>query len=258
MITITGSTGRIGGLVARDLAARGMPLRLVVRDATRAPDLAQAEIRTADYADGEAVRHALDDAGTVLMVSSTEAPNRLDAHRTFVDAAAAAGVSHVVYTSFVSAAPRATLTLARDHWATEEHIRSTGLPFTFLRDNLYADFLPRMLGADGVLRGPAADGRVSVVAQVDVAAAAVAVLRSPPTYQGRTYDLTGPAAITLREAAQIMADRTGRAVRYEPETVEQAYASRASYGAPSVAARCLGVDLHRHRQWRAGHGVGRH
>ena len=71
--------------------------------------------------------------------------------------------------------------MARDHWATEEHIRSTGLPFTFLRDNLYADFLPRMLGADGVLRGPAADGRVSVVAQVDVAAAAVAVLRSPPT-----------------------------------------------------------------------------
>jgi NAD(P)H dehydrogenase (quinone) len=142
VITITGSTGRIGGLVARDLAARGIPLRLVVRDATRAPDLAQAEIRTADYADGEAVRRALDDAGTVLMVSSTEAPNRLDAHRTFVDAAAAAGVSHLVYTSFVAAAPRATLTLARDHWATEEHIRSTGLPFTFLRDNLYADFLP--------------------------------------------------------------------------------------------------------------------
>jgi len=64
-----------------------------------------------------------------------------------------------------------------------------------------------MLGADGVLRGPAADGRVSVVAQVDVAAAAVAVLRSPPTYQGRTYDLTGPAAITLHEAAQIGAER---------------------------------------------------
>jgi len=71
VITITGSTGRIGGLVARDLAARGMPLRLVVRDAARAPDLAQAEIRTADYADGEAVRRALDNAGTVLMVSST-------------------------------------------------------------------------------------------------------------------------------------------------------------------------------------------
>ena len=232
LITITGSTGRIGGLVARELAARGMPLRLVVREAARAPALAQAEIRTADYADAEAVRRALDGAGTVLMVSSTEAPDRLDAHRAFVDAAAAAGISHLVYTSFVAAAARATLTLARDHWATEEHIRSTGLPFTFLRDNLYADFLPRMVGDDGVLRGPAADGRVSVVAQLDVAAAAVAVLSSARTYQGQTYDLTGPAAISLHEAAQIMTDRTGRAVRYEPETVEQAYASRASYGAP--------------------------
>jgi uncharacterized protein YbjT (DUF2867 family) len=232
VITITGSTGRIGGLVARELAARGMPLRLVVREAARAPALAQAEIRTADYADAEAVRQALDGAGTVLMVSSTEAPDRLDAHRAFVDAAAAAGISHLVYTSFVAAAARATLTLARDHWATEEHVRSTGLPFTFLRDNLYADFLPRMVGVDGVLRGPAADGRVSVVAQLDVAAAAVAVLSSPRTHQGQTYDLTGPVAISLHEAAEIMADRTGRAVRYEPETVEQAYASRASYGAP--------------------------
>jgi uncharacterized protein YbjT (DUF2867 family) len=122
--------------------------------------------------------------------------------------------------------------LARDHWATEAHIRSTGLPFTFLRDNLYADFLPRMVGDDGVLRGPAADGRVSAVAQADVAAAAVAVLRSPRTHQGRTYDLTGPAAITLHEAAQLIALSTGRAVRYEPETVEQAYSSRASFGAP--------------------------
>src|SRR6516165_9377575 len=114
VITITGSTGRIGGLVARELAARGMPLRLVVREAARAPALAQAEIRTADYADAEAVQQALDGAGTVLMVSSTEAPDRLDAHRAFVDAAAAAGISHLVYTSFVAAAARATLTLARD------------------------------------------------------------------------------------------------------------------------------------------------
>ena len=58
------------------------------------------------------------------------------------------------------------------------------------------------------------------------------MLRSPRTHHGRTYDLTGPAAVTLHEAAQLMARSTGRAVRYEPETVEQAYASRASYGAP--------------------------
>src|SRR4029077_16294547 len=112
------------GLVARELATDGMPLRLVVRDAGRAPDLARAEVRTADYASGDAVRLALDGAGTVLMVSGAEAPNRLDEHRTVGDAAAGGGLSHLVYTSFLAAAPRATFTLARDHWATEEHIRS--------------------------------------------------------------------------------------------------------------------------------------
>jgi NAD(P)H dehydrogenase (quinone) len=232
MITITGSTGRIGGLVARTLAADGIPLRLIVRDAARAPDLAQAEIRTADYADADAVRRALDGAGPVLMVSGAEARDRLDAHRTFVDAAAAAGVDHLVYTSFLAASATATFTLARDHWATEEHIRSTGLPFTFLRDSIYADFLPRMVGDDGVLRGPGGNGRASVVAQADVAAAAVAVLRSLHEHRDRTYDITGPAAITLYEAAQILTESTGRPVRYEPETIEAAYASRASYGAP--------------------------
>ena len=68
-------------------------------------------------------------------------------------------------------------TLARDHWATEQHIRGSGLPFTFLRDNLYADFLPFMVGDDGVIRGPAGDGRAALVAQDDIADAAVAVLR---------------------------------------------------------------------------------
>jgi uncharacterized protein YbjT (DUF2867 family) len=232
MITVTGSTGRIGGLVARALAAEGIPLRLIVRDASRAPALPGAEIRLASYADAAAIGRALDGSSTVLMVSAAEEPNRLDTHRAFVDAAAAAGVTHLVYTSFLAASATATFTLARDHWATEEHIRSTGVPLTFLRDNLYADFLPRMVGDDGVLRGPAGVGRVSVVAQADVAASAVAVLKSPQEHAGRTYDITGPTALTLDEAVQILTECTGRPARYEPETIEQAYASRAEYGAP--------------------------
>ena len=112
-------------------------------------------------------------------------PDRVGQHRTFVDAAADAGVEHLVYISFLGAAPDATFTLARDHWATEEHIRARGLPATFLRDTLYADFFPMMTGADGVIRGPAGDGRVAAVAQDDIADAAVAVLRDPPRTPGR-------------------------------------------------------------------------
>lgn len=232
-IVITGATGNLGGRVARRLAAAGIAQRLVVRDAARAPRLPGAEVAVADYADPEAVRRALDGAATVLMVSASESPDRVDKHRSFADAAAAAGVGHLVYTSFAGAAPDAVFTLARDHAATEEHLRAAGPAYTFLRDNLYADFLPFLVGEDGVLRGPAAEGRAAVVAQDDIADAAVAVLGDPAAHAGHTYDLTGPVALTFTEIAAVLTRHIGRPVRYHPETIDEAYASRVSYGAPA-------------------------
>lgn len=166
------------------------------------------------------------------MVSASESPNRLDEHFAFVEGAVRAGVEHLVYISFAGAAPDCTFTLGRDHYATEQRIRTTGLRFTFLRDNLYADFLPAMVGEDGVIRGPAADGRVAAVAQDDIADAAAAVLQSPTDHADATYTLTGPEALTLDEAAAIISAATGRDVSYHPETVPEAYSSRAVYGAP--------------------------
>ncbi|GAA3131584.1 SDR family oxidoreductase [Streptosporangium carneum] len=231
-IAVTGATGRLGGRVAARLAAAGTDQRLVVRDPARAPRLAGAQVAQADFADTEAVRRALEGVGTVLMVSASEAPDRVAQHRSFVDAAIAAGVGHLVYVSFYGAAPDATFTLARDHWATEQHIRAQGVPFTFLRDNMYADLLPLMVGEDGVLRGPAKQGRATVVALDDIADAAVTVLGSPGEHAGATYDLTGPEALTLDEIAATISEVTGRAVSYHSETVEEAYRSRAHYGAP--------------------------
>jgi NAD(P)H dehydrogenase (quinone) len=232
MIVVSGSTGRLGGRVARRLAGAGVPQRLLVRDAARAPRLPGADVVTADYGDATALRPALAGASTVLMVSASESVDRVDRHRGFADAAAAAGVRHLVYTSFLNAAPNATFTLARDHWATEEHIRAGGFAYTFLRDSLYADFLPVMVGDDGVIRGPACDGRAAVVAQDDVADAAVAVLRDPAPYAGRSYDLTGPQSLTFAEMAATITTTTGRKVTFHNETLEEAYASRASYGVP--------------------------
>ena len=143
MIAVSGATGRLGRRVAERL---DRPQRLLVRNAVRAPQIPGAEVAQAEYADFEAVRAALQGVPVALMVSASETPDRVDRHRTFVDAAVAAGVRHLVYTSFVGAAPGATFTLARDHWATEEHIRAAGLGFTFLRDNLYADFVPMLAG----------------------------------------------------------------------------------------------------------------
>jgi NAD(P)H dehydrogenase (quinone) len=231
-LAVTGATGRLGGRVAQRLSAAGAKQRLVVRDRDRAPDLPGSDIAVATYGDADAVRRALDGIDTVFMVSAAEDVDRVAHHRTFVDSAAAAGVSRIVYTSFFGAAPDATFTLARDHWVTEEHIRSSGLTFTFLRDNLYLDFMPLYVGTDGVIRGPAADGRTAAVALDDIADVAVAVLRDPGRHDGETYNLTGPEALTLNEVAARLSAATGRVVTYHPETVAEAYESRAKFDAP--------------------------
>lgn len=231
-IAVTGSTGQLGGRIARLLAGAGVPQRLIVRDPSRAPDLPGADVATASFDAPAAAQAALSGIDTLLMVSAAETPDRVAQHLCFVEAAVAAGVSHLVYISFAGASPTATFTLARDHWATERHIASTGVGWTFLRDSLYADFLPGMVGPDGVLRGPAGEGRVAAVAQRDIAEVASAVLRDPTSHAGATYDLTGPEALTLTEVAAAISEATGRAVRYHPETIDEAYASRAAYGAP--------------------------
>jgi uncharacterized protein YbjT (DUF2867 family) len=175
-IAVTGSTGRLGGRVARGLSQLGVKQTLVVRDAAKAPDLPGCHIATADYGDGAAVQTALSDAHTVFMVSAAETPDRVQQHITFIDAAVAAGAQRIVYVSFFGASPTATFTLARDHWATEEHLRSARVAYTILRDNIYADFAPYFIGTDGNIRGPAGNGRAAVVAQADIAEVAVAVL----------------------------------------------------------------------------------
>ena len=232
MLAVTGSTGHLGGLVARQLADAGSPQRLLVRDPSRAPELEGGVPVVVTYADQVLAKAALEGVKTLFMVSAAEAEDRLQQHYTFVDAAAAAGVQHIVYTSFFGAAANCTFTLGRDHFATEEHIRASGMDFTFLRDNFYLDFLPLLAGADGVIRGPAGDGAMAAVARADIARSAVTVLRDPALHIRRTYDLTGPEDISLATAADLLTAGTGRTITFHNETLEEAYASRASYGAP--------------------------
>src|SRR5690606_36308148 len=119
-----------------------------------------------------------------------------------------------------------------DHYATKEHIKERGLRWTFLRDNLYLEFMESMVGPDGVIRGPAGDGRAAIVSHEDIARAAVAVLTEPERHVAATYSLTGPESLTLAEVAAAISDETDREVTFHDETVEEAFRSRAVYGAP--------------------------
>lgn len=231
-LALTGVTGHVGGRAARELATSGLGLRLLARSPERVVALPGSVVLPLTYGNTAEAASALAGVEVLLMVSAAENADRRSQHLGLVDAAAAAGVEHIVYTSFLAAAPDATFTLGRDHWATEERIRASGMRFTFLRDNLYADFFPDMAGPDGVIRGPAGEGAVSAVARDDVARVAAAVLRDPAAHRDQTYDLTGPEALTLDEAAAVLSEVTGRAISFQNESLPEAYASRAVYQAP--------------------------
>ncbi|NMN97192.1 DUF2218 domain-containing protein [Antrihabitans stalactiti] len=235
-IAVTGVTGQLGSLVAADLAARGIGLRLIARNPARVKTIDGAVVAAAEYGDAAAFGSAVAGADTLFLVSATESENRVAEHITAVDAAIAAGVGRIVYISFQGAAPDATFTFARDHWHTEQHIASSGVDHTFLRDNNYLSHVPGLVNpADGVIRGPAGTGKFAPVAHADIAAVAAAVLADNTLLVGETRDVTGPEAFTLDEAARILTERTGRAISYVPETREEAFASRAHYGAPHWA-----------------------
>jgi NAD(P)H dehydrogenase (quinone) len=228
LIGVTGATGSIGGGVAQRLARRGVAQRLIVRDADRAPRLDGAEVRvTSGFADAEQMQAALEGVHTLLFVSGGESATRVAEQRTALDAAVAAGVAHVVYLSVVGAAdPKATFTLVRDHHATEEHLRSLPVAHTMVRDSLYLDFVPQLVGADGVVRGPAGNGAFGGVARDDVTDALAAILADPAAHAGAVYELTGPRTITLQEAADLMSEVSGRTIGYYNEPIQEAFESR--------------------------------
>ena len=228
-IAITGATGTIGGRIAKTLDDRGVATRLLVRDAGRAPRLQHADIAVATYLNHEALVAALQDIDTLFFVSGFEAADRLDQHKAAIDAFVEAGVKRVVYTSFINCAADSTFTFARDHFHTEQYMQRLGLPFAALRNNFYADMVPELV-TDGVIRGPAGEGRFAPVARTDVAAVAVAMLTDPAAPTG-LFDVTGPELITMQQAAALLAETSGQKVEYQDETLEQAYASRVSFDA---------------------------
>jgi len=227
LIGVTGSTGQLGGRVATRLAALGQPQRLLVRNLARAPQLPGAEVVQASYEDGPSMMAGLSGVQTLFLVSGY-GPTRLEQHYSAIDAAVTAGVERIVYTSFLATAPQATFTHAREHYLTEQHIRATGRGYTFLRPSFYLDRAPLWFSSEGVVQGPAGNGTISWVSRDDLADVAVSVLTTT-WHDGASYDITGAQALTLAEAAEQFSRATGLPASYQPETLEEARASRAKF-----------------------------
>jgi NAD(P)H dehydrogenase (quinone) len=242
MIAITGATGQLGGRVAARLAKLGIRQRLIVRDLARAPKLPGAEVAQASsYGDAMEMGSALVGVETLFLVSARdrfgvlllsalrkETPppyDRVQQQTTAIDAAAAAGVKRIVYLSIINAVADATFILARDHYYTEEHIRTSGIPFTFLRASLYTDNVPLGVSSEGVIRAPAGGGRAAWVTRNDIADVAVVVL-TESGHEGKVYDITGPEALTMTETAERLSFATGRRIIYQMQTPHEARTTR--------------------------------
>ena len=216
MIVVTGASGHLGGLVARELAARGEPVRLVVRDAGRAPVLDGAEIAVADFGDPDSLARALGEGDRAFMVSMHAGPDaRIALHQSFVDAAARAGVAHVVYVSSLGAGPDAIFSHGRSHGATEEMLRESGLGWTSIRNGMYTDDILGWFDPDGVARETGGDGRMSFSYRPELAKS-VAVTLTESGHDGKVYDVVTPPPVGLAELARIASEVTGRSYRYEP------------------------------------------
>ena len=218
-IAVTGATGQLGALVVHDLVRTVDPASVVavVRDPAKAagPAAQGVRVRSATYADPAALAAAFAGVDDLLFISSSEVGQRIDQHRAVVDAAVAAGVGRIVYTS----APRATtshLVLAPEHKFTEEYLAAAGLPTTILRNNWYTEnYLGQIEIArtTGTLVAAAGAGRVASASRADFAAAAVAVL-TQDGHVGRVYELGGDHAWDHDELAAALAEIVDAPVRY--------------------------------------------
>ncbi|KQS54138.1 NAD(P)-dependent oxidoreductase [Geodermatophilus sp. Leaf369] len=220
MIAVTGATGHLGRLVVTGLLDAGVPaaeVTALVRDAGRAADLAArgVTVRVADYTDRASLDAALSGVDRLLLVSGSEVGQRVAQHTAVVEAAQAAGVDLLVYTS----APKAltsTLVLAPEHKATEGLIAQAGIPAVVLRNNWYWENYDAQIGqaaATGQLAGSDHGGRAWPAARADFAAAAVAVLTDPDV-QPATVELDGDTPFSLSDLAAEVGRQTGREVAF--------------------------------------------
>ncbi|CAM5436180.1 SDR family oxidoreductase [Streptomyces pilosus] len=246
-IVVTGATGHLGRHVVEQLLEKvpAEQVTAVVRDARKAADLAGRGVRiaVADYSAPETFDGLFAAGDKVLLISGNEVGgDRVGQHRTVIDAAKAAGVALLAYTS---APGPLTAALADDHRATEEILLGAGVPYVLLRNGWYhenyTENLAPVLAHHAVLAA-AGEGRVSSASRADYAAAAVAVLTGEG-HENRTYELGGDEAWSLAEYAAELSRQTGEEIVYTQVTPEALTGILAGAGVPEpMAAVLAGVD----------------
>jgi NAD(P)H dehydrogenase (quinone) len=243
LIAVTGASGKlgratIGFLLERKVTPSGIVA--VVRDPQKGADLAArgVQVRRGDYTDPASLETAFRGADKLLFISTTAlGEERMLHHRNVVNAARAAGVGHVIYTSAIKPAANAKFAAAPGHFHTEALIRESGVQYTLFRNNLYLDIVPFMFGEalqTGSLAHNGGSGRIGFIAREDIAFALAAVL-SGGEHANREYPITAISPYNLDEVASALGDAVGKSVKYVPITTDDFRKALAAKGLPSPA-----------------------
>jgi NAD(P)H dehydrogenase (quinone) len=221
-IVVTGATGQFGRHAIEALLRNGVPATDIVAVGRTIEKIADLGVptRRVDYGDPESLRAAFAGADRLLFVSGSEVGQRIAQHRNVIDAAKAAGVDLVVYTSVVRA-DTSDLILAGEHLATERMLIESGLPYVFLRNSWYLENYDIAAALDRGLVGAAGDGKISAATRADLAEAAAAVVAGQG-HERQVYELGGEP-FTLGELAAAISRESGREVTYT-DLPEQKYA----------------------------------
>lgn len=217
-LAVSGASGTLGRLVADQLLAdpQGHDVVLLTRDPSKLAEEATrgADVRRVDFGDPATFGEAFAGVDRLLLISLDTIGDRVPKQQAAIDAAVAAGVGHIAYTSITNPSDSHPGAVAAEHRATEQHLHRSGAAWTFLRNAIYTEML---LGSAerGAHVSNDGDGRRGLVARADCAAAAAAVLVGEG-HEGRAYDITGPEALTDERAVALLSEVVGREVQLVP------------------------------------------
>ncbi|MEQ0583511.1 SDR family oxidoreductase [Pantoea dispersa] len=244
MIAITGATGQLGRLVINALLKKvpASEIIAVVRSPEKAQDLQAlgVALRTADYNQPQTLLGAFAGVQKVLLISSSEVGQREAQHRAVIDAAKAAGVSFIAYTSLLHA-DTSPLGLGVEHRATEALLQASGIPYALLRNGWYSENYAASIApalAHHAFIGAAGDGRIASAAREDYAAAAAEVI-SRDDQAGKVYELAGDDSYTLAEFSAEIARQSGEQVEYVNLPPAEFSAALIGAGLPAPLAELL-------------------
>jgi uncharacterized protein YbjT (DUF2867 family) len=228
MILVIGGRSRTGRELVRLLREAGAPLRILTRSSETADD----DAVPGDLARPETLNAAMAGAQKVFLLCSA-AHDELAWHRNAIDAAARAGIAHLVRSSILGADPGSPARFIRHHGQADEHLRASGVAYTIMRPNFYMHNVsavwPLSTGPDGNYYAPAGDARITMTDARDVAAVSARALREDG-HAGKAYDLTGPQALSHAEACQKLGAALGRPVNYVPVDDETARSAMLAAG----------------------------